>query len=453
MLVEGTLIILSLVAAIELRFWGDQGAFEFYTLLPDFAVQALVIVVTFQMCFYYNDLYDLRSALQRSEQLVRVGESLGAGCLVLAALYYLAPALVVGRGVFVVALLLVGILAIAVRITLDAAWSPTEFAKRVLVVGNGPLAQAVGREFVRRGDLHINLVGFVVGNPASYVPDDQLLNRPVLGSIDNLETLATQHCVSQIVVALEDCRGLLPVRELVTLRVQGVQVEDAHTALAALTGRVWLESVRPSWFVFSDGFRRSRLNALLKRAVDLSLASLGLVLSAPLMATIALAIKLESKGPVFYRQERVGLRGKTFNVLKFRSMVTYAEQSAGPQWAQEDDPRVTRVGRYLRKYRLDESPQFLNVILGQMSFVGPRPERPAFVELLRQKIPFYDERHSVRPGITGWAQVRFDYAASIEGAVRKLEYDLFYLKNMSILLDCLIVLETVRIVLDGRGGR
>ena len=453
MMTEGTLIVLSLVAAVKLRFWGDQSAFEFHTLLPDFAFQVLVAVVTFQICFYYNDLYDLRSVLQRAERFVRIGESLGASCLVLAALYYVAPALVLGRGVFLLALILVASWAILARITLDAAWYPTDLVKRVLIVGTGPLAVGVAREFARREDLHVNLVGFVAGSGAADDPGMDLLLRPTLGSIRELEALTWEHNVSEIVVALEDYRGALPVGDLVKLRVQGVRVEDAHTTLAALTGRVWLESVRPSWFVFSDGFRRSRLNGLLKRAVDLSFALLGLALSAPLMAIIALAIRLDSRGPALYRQERVGLHGRVFDVLKFRSMVQEAEGRTGPQWAQKNDPRVTRIGGFLRKYRLDELPQFLNVLQGQMSFVGPRPERPAFVELLRQKIPFYDERHSARPGITGWAQVRYDYAASVEGAVRKLEYDLFYLKNMSVLLDCLIVFETVRIVLEGKGGR
>jgi exopolysaccharide biosynthesis polyprenyl glycosylphosphotransferase len=240
---------------------------------------------------------------------------------------------------------------------------------------------------------------------------------------------------------------------LVNLRVRGVPVEDAHTALAALTGRVWLQAVQPSWFVYSDGFRRSRLNAVLKRVLDLCFGVMGLILSAPLMGLIAAAVRLDSKGPVFYRQTRVGQGGRLFEVLKFRSMRLNAEEENGAQWAQEDDPRVTRVGKVLRKYRLDEIPQFINVIRAEMSFVGPRPERPVFVEQLREQIPYYDERHSVRPGITGWAQVQHSYGGTLEDSVRKLEYDLFYLKNMSMLFDCAIVFQTVRIVLFGRGAR
>jgi sugar transferase (PEP-CTERM system associated) len=255
------------------------------------------------------------------------------------------------------------------------------------------------------------------------------------------------------VVAMEDRRGRLPVRELVRLRVRGVLVEDAHSLMSSLTGRIWLESIHPSWFVFSEGFHRSRLNLAVKRALDLSFGLFGLVLSLPVMVIVAIAVKLDSKGPAIFRQERVGLGGKTFDVLKFRSMRVDAEESNGAQWAKKDDPRATRVGKFIRKFRLDELPQFINVIRGDMSFVGPRPERPVFVDQLGKKISYYDERHSVRPGVTGWAQVQYPYGATVEDAYRKLEYDLFYLKNMSVLFDCVIVFQTVRTVLAGTSAR
>jgi sugar transferase (PEP-CTERM system associated) len=268
-----------------------------------------------------------------------------------------------------------------------------------------------------------------------------------------MEAIAEQQRVSRIIVALEDRRGIMPTSALVRLRVQGVIVEDAHTSMTALTGRVWLRTVRPSWFVFSEGFHRSRVSAILKRAIDLCFGLAGFVISAPIMVLVAAAIKFDSHGPVLYRQTRVGWRGRHFEVLKFRSMRLDAEAQNGAQWAVEDDPRVTRTGRFLRKFRLDELPQFINVLRGEMSFVGPRPERPVFVQQLRQAIPYYDERHSVRPGITGWAQVQYGYGASIEDAYRKLEYDLFYLENMSVLFDCAIIFKTIRIVFGGRGGR
>ena len=221
--------------------------------------------------------------------------------------------------------------------------------------------------------------------------------------------------------------------------------------MASLSGRVSLSTIQPSWFVFSDGFRRSEVLFALKRTIDFVMAIVGIILSMPIMALTALAIKLDSEGGVVYRQKRVGLGGRIFEVLKFRSMRTDAERD-GPVWASSADSRVTRVGAVLRKYRLDELPQFWNVIRGDMSFVGPRPERPEFVEQLREVIPYYDERHTVRPGITGWAQVQYEYGASVEAACRKLEYDLFYLKHMSALFDLRIIYHTIRTVLSGRGA-
>jgi exopolysaccharide biosynthesis polyprenyl glycosylphosphotransferase len=223
--------------------------------------------------------------------------------------------------------------------------------------------------------------------------------------------------------------------------------------MSALTGRIWLGTVKPSWFVFSDGFSRSQFQLFLKRTGDLVFGILGLLISLPVMIVTALLIRLESKGPVLYRQTRVGLYGRTFDVLKFRSMRTDAEAGGVAKWATKDDPRVTRVGKYIRKFRLDEFPQFINVIRGDMSFVGPRPERPVFVEQLRKEIAYYDERHSVRPGVTGWAQVRYPYGSSVEDSFHKLEYDLFYLKNMSFTFDCAIVFQTLRTVVSGEGAR
>jgi exopolysaccharide biosynthesis polyprenyl glycosylphosphotransferase len=211
--------------------------------------------------------------------------------------------------------------------------------------------------------------------------------------------------------------------------------------------------VKPSWFVFSDGFRRSKWNEVLKRALDLAVSIVGLVVAMPLMILMAIAIRLESKGAVIFRQTRVGRMDKCFELLKFRSMCVDAEKANGAQWASLNDPRVTRIGGFLRKYRLDELPQFWNVIRADMSFVGPRPERPCFVKDLRQRIPYYDERHSVRPGLTGWAQVQYTYGSSVEDALHKLEYDLFYLKNMSLTFDLAILLKTIRIVASGHGGR
>ena len=448
--VECALIGAALLAAAKLRFWNNPLEFDSYTRWPDFGIQALLFIATFQVCLYYSDFNDVRLIRNRREQIVCLGQSLGAGCVLLAMVYYVIPGLQIGRGVFFISTILVAAFIIATRFALDSAWRAAAPMEKILVIGAGELARVVGNELTERDDLGVRIVGFLK-EPRS-AGNGMLCGAPVLDPAEGIESIVERNGVSRIVVAVDDRRGAMPVRELVRLRVQGVKIEDAHCAIAALTGRVCLRTVQPSWFVFSEGFHRSRLTLVLKRALDLIFGSLGLLLSLPLMLLVALAVKLDSRGPALYRQERVGLRGRPFRVIKFRSMRVDAEKE-GAKWAQKNDPRVTRLGGFLRKTRLDELPQFVNVIRGEMSFVGPRPERPVFVERLRREIAYYDERHSVRPGLTGWAQTQYQYGSSIEDAFRKLEYDLFYLKNMSIFFDFAIILQTVRIVLSGRGGR
>ena len=338
------------------------------------------------------------------------------------------------------------------RVALDRIWQAAAPKENVVIIGTGTLATLVASQLLKRNDLNVQMAGFIEVNGTPW-RGREILGRPVFGSQDGLQPVVEQQHVSRIIVALEDRRNAMPTRELVRLRVQGIRVEDAHSTISALTGRVWLETVKPSWFVFSDGFRRSTVTLILKRAIDLASGVVGLLVSLPVMLLVAAAIRLDSKGPVIFRQRRVGSRGKCFELLKFRSMGVDAEEGTGAQWATSDDPRVTRVGRFLRKYRLDELPQFINVIRGEMGLVGPRPERPEFVDELRKTIPYYDERHSVRPGITGWAQVQYRYGSSVEDAFIKLEYDLFYLKNMSLIFDLAIIFQTIRIVLGARGSR
>src|ERR1017187_7498989 len=452
MVVEASLIVLSLICAVELRFWNNPAEVLLYLSLPDFAVQTTVVVFVRMACFYYNDLYDSSGGYGAVDRLWRVEQSLGAGSLLLGLLYFMFPGLLLGRGVFIIGMVLVTALVILSRKLLDKAWQLTAPTQRVVILGTGQLALELARELTRRGDLSMRLEGFV-GGVGSRDENEKIFGFPVLGPASEMEAIAKERAVSKIIVAMEDRRGTLPTRELVTLRVQGVRVEDAASALSGLTGRVSLRAVKPSWFVFSDGFHRSKWINLLKRVLDLAAGMIGLAASMPIMIVVSLVVRLESKGPIIFRQTRVGRTGKCFEVLKFRSMNVDAEKSNGAQWASENDPRVTRIGRFLRKYRLDELPQFVNVIRGEMSFVGPRPERPCFVEELRKTIPYYDERHSVRPGLTGWAQVQYAYGSSIEDAFNKLEYDLFYLQNMSLTFDLAIIFRTIRIVIGGRGGR
>jgi sugar transferase (PEP-CTERM system associated) len=451
LLLEGGLITLALFCGVWIRFWNSGSDFSAYIGLPNFTLQAAFFVVTLQICFYYCDLYTLSAIRGRHEQMIAVGQSVGAGCLLLGVLYFVFPALLLSRGVFFISVMLVPAFVTVSRIALDHIWLAAAPRENVLIIGTGSIAMVVATELAKRHDLNVQLAGFVDLENTSD-EDRQTRGVPVMNASTGLQAIADQLGISRIVVALEDRRNVLPTRELVRLRVQGIRVEEAQSTISALTGRVWLETVKPSWFVFSDGFHRSSLALVAKRAVDLACGLAGLVLSAPLMLLIAIAVKLESKGPALYRQVRVGLRGKCFEVLKFRSMRMDAE-SGGAQWAVTNDPRVTRIGGFLRTYRLDELPQFINVIRGEMSLVGPRPERPEFVESLRQHISYYDERHSVRPGVTGWAQVQYTYGSTVEDASRKLEYDLFYLKNVSPFFDCAIILDTVRIVLTGRGAK
>jgi sugar transferase (PEP-CTERM system associated) len=357
-------------------------------------------------------------------------------------------------------MLLIGVCLGLGRRVLDKAWLFGVPVQRVAILGTGPLALELARELTRRGDLSMKVEGFLSTTQSSREGDregdreeEKIFGFPVLGSTADMEAIAGDRALSRIIVALEDRRGALPTRELVTLRVRGLRIDDAPTALSALTGRISLHVVKPSWFVFSEGFHRSRWNEVLKRALDLATAIVGMVVALPLMLLVAIAVRLESRGPVIYRQTRVGRRDKCFEMLKFRSMCVDAEKTNEAQWASHNDPRITRIGGFLRKYRLDELPQFWNVIRGDMSFVGPRPERPQFVKDLRQRVPYYDERHSVRPGLTGWAQVQYSYGSSVEDAYNKLEYDLFYLKNMSLIFDLAIILKTIRIVAGGHGGR
>jgi sugar transferase (PEP-CTERM system associated) len=447
---EELLITLSFLAGLWLRFFDDPEAFRAFTTMPSFAGQALVIIVVFQGCFYFNDLYNAHAVRRREEETMRLFESMGAGCMLLGLLYFAIPDLLIGRGVFVISMVLVAISVTTSRFVLQRGWSVGP-AETVLVLGTGPMAAAVARQLSLRLDLNIHAAG-LVSESASGCNGDDLFGYKILGPIDRLVEIATATKASRIIVAVEDRRGTLPVRSLVKLKAEGVRIEDADSLMASLTGRVWLETVRPSWFIFTDGFKRSRFTTFAKRSSDLFLSLLGFTLAAPIMGLVAVAVKLDSRGPVLYEQERVGWKGGTFQLLKFRSMRVDAEAN-GAQWAAMRDPRVTRVGRFIRKYRLDELPQFINVIRGDMSFVGPRPERPVFVEQLREAIPYYDERHSVRPGITGWAQIQYAYGASVEDAFRKLEYDLFYLKNMSIAFDCAIVFRTIRTVLSGTSAR
>jgi sugar transferase (PEP-CTERM system associated) len=275
----------------------------------------------------------------------------------------------------------------------------------------------------------------------------------IVGESKDLLATAQKVRADLIVVALSERRGQFPFGDVLRCKLNNVQIMDAPSMYERVQGKLMLESITPSWLIFSDGFHRTSLFTFWKRTVDVALSLFGLCLTLPFFPLIALAIKLESKGPVFFRQLRVGNREKQFTLFKFRSMRQDAEAQSGAVWAEKNDPRVTKLGTFLRNSRVDELPQLINVLKGEMSFIGPRPERPEFVEKLKEIIPYYLKRHSMKPGLTGWAQVRYPYGASVEDAVEKLRYDLYYIKNISVFLETLIFLETIKVILFGRGVR
>jgi sugar transferase (PEP-CTERM system associated) len=278
-----------------------------------------------------------------------------------------------------------------------------------------------------------------------------LVNPCVIGAAADVESIAKRERIDRVVLSLAERRGGTPARQLLNLKFAGITVEDAHRVHESLSGRIFLQRLSPSWLILSDGFRKSAFLIASKRIFDILVSAILLILTVPLMVLVALAIWLETGSPMVFRQARTGLYGKTFEILKFRSMRQDAEKN-GPKWATRNDQRITRVGRIIRSSRLDELPQLFNVFRGDMSLVGPRPERPVFCEMLEEKIPFFAQRHSVRPGITGWAQVKYQYGSSIEEGWTKLEYELFYIKHMSLTLDLAILFETVKVVLSGRGA-
>jgi len=406
-----------------------------------------------QVCLYYSDLYDLRLVAEKRELFTRMLEALGWASFILATVFYWFPDVIIGRGVFLISAPLVIALVGGWRLLfnwLGARLAPRE---RLLIVGTSAGSLALARElFDRRQELGVSIVGFVDPDPAKV--GQSLWNPGVVGTIEDIPDIVRTSGVDRVVVSLVDARGKLSMDKLLEMRLGlGVAFDHLATVYEKYTGKIAVDNLRPSWLIFSEGFRKTRAFLATKRASDMILATLGLVLLSPLLLLVALMVKVTSPGPALYHQRRVGYQGKHFTVHKFRSMRTDAEAKTGAVWAAANDARVTPIGRFLRRARLDELPQLWNVLVGEMSLVGPRPERPEFVESLTKTIPFYGLRHGVRPGLTGWAQVRYTYGASVEDALEKLQYDLFYMKHVSITLDLLILFLTVKTVLLRRGSQ
>ena len=435
------------VLGAYLRFLGNPASFYQYEYL---ILKAFLIVACVQLSLYYFDLYDLKAFRNNIELGIRLLQSLGVSSILLAFLYYLFPSLIIGRGIFLISLSFMGAIIVSWRLIYNHILKTRQLDQRIMIIGSGPLGKNIAKEIVERVDTGFKIIGFITDH--SERVGEKLVNPCIIGDESQILDIATRERVDRIIVALEERRGKFPDTQLLECKMRGIVVEEGIEFYEHLTGRLQVESLRPSSLIFSEGFKKSKLTMWMKRVSGFSLSLIGLILLSPLILIISILIKMDSRGPVFYKQERVGERGKIFKLLKFRSMVEGAEAN-GPVWAGKNDDRITRIGQWIRKWRLDEIPQMVNVLKGDMSFVGPRPERAYFVEKLREEVPFYDQRFYVKPGITGLAQVKYQYGASKDDSLEKLRYDLYYIKNLSSLLDLLIIFETIKVVLSGKGAR
>jgi len=410
---------------------------------------ALVVAVC-ETSLYFNDLYDFQVVRRRIDLLVHMMQAVGVACVVLSVIYFLSPSASLGRGIAVLASPLSLAFLLGWRLSANATNLLARGNERILVVGTGDAGISLVRHILGHPEYNMKVVGFL--DERGMDIGKSLVNPKIIGATADLEKIVQAEKVDRVILSLRERRGGTPIRELLHLKLAGVGIEDVHNCFERLSGRIALEHLSPSWLILSDGFKKSSWLLASKRVIDILASLVLLMLSAPIMPLVALAIFLESGGPIFFRQVRVGYKGREFELIKFRSMVQDAEKN-GPQWAKKQDIRVTRVGKYIRKARLDELPQLFNVLRGEMSLVGPRPERPVFCTMLEEKIPYFHLRHSARPGLTGWAQVRFRYGSNMDDARDKLELDLFYLKNLSLFVDCAVLFETIKVVLLRRGAQ
>lgn len=450
LLAEAAVLSGAIVAAVYLRLSQEDAQ----KLLMNYGYLKVGLAAAFCLtAFYLYDLYDFLVMHDRRELVLRLVQALGLAWVALAITFWFFPDARLGRGIdislYSYALPIALSLMVGWRVSIHWFLGHPQFGERILVVGSGANAVEVAREVLGRKDAGYRIVGFVDNDPA--LVGKSLLNPRVLGLSADLDQIVRRENVDRIVVAMGERRGQFPTAELLQLSLGGdVSIEEGASFYERLTGRVSLDMLRPSWLIFSGRGRQTRIAGLFRNVMHRLVALAGGILSLPIAILTAILIKLDSPGPVFYKQERVGRNGRPFTLMKFRSMRVDAEKD-GPVWAATSDDRATRVGRIIRKIRVDEIPQFWSILRGEMSFVGPRPERPHFVSQLAQEIPYYEQRHLIAPGLTGWAQIKYPYGASIEDARQKLQYDLYYIKNQSLVLDAIILFETIKIIMFGRG--
>jgi sugar transferase (PEP-CTERM system associated) len=447
LLAEAAVVFGAIIGAVYLRL-GLEDAHSELMMRQGF-LKAALATVSVLAAFYLFDLYDFVVMHDRRELVLRLVQALGLAWVALALAFYAFPQLMLGRGISLLALPLALGLMVSWRVSIHWLLGHPDFGEKILIVGSGTFAVEVAREMLERPDAGYRIAGFVGNDPE--LLGKSLINPRVIGLFSDLDAVVQREGIDRIVVAMGERRGQLPTGELLQLSLAGtVNIEEGASFYERVTGRVSLNMIRPSWLIFSSRGRQARISGITRNVVHRLVALVGGLLSLPVAIVTAILIKLDSRGPVLYKQERVGKNGELFTVMKFRSMRTDAEK-AGPVWASENDDRTTRVGKIIRKLRIDEIPQFWNILRGDMDFVGPRPERPHFVSQLAEEIPYYEQRHLIAPGLTGWAQIKYPYGASIEDARQKLQYDLYYIKNQSLMLDAIILFETIKIILFGRG--
>ncbi|MFN2516119.1 MAG: TIGR03013 family XrtA/PEP-CTERM system glycosyltransferase [Pyrinomonadaceae bacterium] len=447
LLAEAAVVFGGIVGAVYLRV-GVEDAHNELVLRQGFLKAALATVFCLA-AFYLFDLYDFIVMHDRRELVLRLIQALGLAWIALALAFYAFPPLMLGRGISLIALPLALALMVSWRVSIHWLLGHPDFGEKILIVGSGNLAVEVAREMLDRPDAGYRIAGFV-GTDAQLL-GKSLINPRVIGLTGELDEVVKRENIDRIVVAMGERRGHLPTHELLQLSLAGkVNIEEGASFYERVTGRVSLNMIRPSWLIFSSRGRQARISGIVRNVVHRIVALVGGAVSLPIALITSVLLKLDSPGPILYKQERVGKNGTTFTLMKFRSMRVDAEKS-GPVWASQDDDRTTRVGKIIRKLRIDEIPQFWNIFRGEMDFVGPRPERPHFVSQLAEEIPYYQQRHLIAPGLTGWAQIKYPYGASVEDARQKLQYDLYYIKNQSLVLDAIILFETIKIILFGRG--
>lgn len=445
---ETCLILLGISGTMYLLY---QGHIPEQPLRESMWLRILLVSLILQLSLYYNDLYSFGPGLRLFDLTLRIVQATGSCCIILAALYYVFPTLILEQGIFFAGLCLLMFVLVSWRIAYQYVCQKQLMNEKILLIGDKNMARLISQEITGNFDSGYRIAA-VFSNPGDSGLAQEI-GAELYQGYDKLCAVAADMGIQKIVMALEEKRGKSPVKQLLECKMQGIKIFDGVSFYEHLSGKILATQTPPSWLIFSEGFRRHKLIIICKRGVDILSAAIGIILAAPILLCIGVAVKLSSPGPIFFVQERVGQSGKLFKMVKFRTMRQDAEHATGAVWAEEDDPRITKVGRILRKLRLDEIPQFWNVLKGDMSFVGPRPERPEFVNQLTETLPYYGERHTVKPGLTGWAQVNYRYGASEEDALRKLEYDLFYIKNLSLFFDLFIVLKTVKAVLFDKQGR